>query len=254
MEGRLVADIISEMAKRDGLKILEQQHLRSHLANFNQFLDGLGFCLSEEGDLLSQWRGYADDAMGVSIGFSKSYLQALAESFRENLKYRFSLNQVEYELEEQKSLLQPTYKKIKDSINKGALKLTPPTVLTENRTEKQKQLENANFKNLYLDYSVKLLLLTENLYLLKTKAFSEEKEWRLLSNFFKHNGSLCSFRPSRDKIIPYRAFKLKEFNEEAIIEVKLGPKNLTPIDVVQEMLRKYGFNGVLVSRSEASYR
>ena len=32
------------------------------------------FCLSEKGDLLSQWRGYADDGYGVSIGFDARYL------------------------------------------------------------------------------------------------------------------------------------------------------------------------------------
>ena len=62
MEGKLVADIISEMARNDGLNAFDQQQLRDHLARFDQFFDGFGFCLSEEGDLLSQWRGYADDA------------------------------------------------------------------------------------------------------------------------------------------------------------------------------------------------
>lgn len=27
-------------------------------------------CLSEEGDLLSQWRGYADDGRGMCLGFN----------------------------------------------------------------------------------------------------------------------------------------------------------------------------------------
>jgi hypothetical protein len=32
-------------------------------------------CFSEAGDLLSQWRGYANDAQGISIGFYKPILQ-----------------------------------------------------------------------------------------------------------------------------------------------------------------------------------
>lgn len=37
-----------------------------------------GFCLSEEEDLLSQWRGYADDGQGVAIGFSKVFFNLFA--------------------------------------------------------------------------------------------------------------------------------------------------------------------------------
>ena len=33
------------------------------------------FCLSEEGDLLSQWRGYGDDGRGFSIGFDEIILK-----------------------------------------------------------------------------------------------------------------------------------------------------------------------------------
>ena len=34
-------------------------------------------CFSEEADLLSQWRGYAQDGTGVFIGFSKKVLSTL---------------------------------------------------------------------------------------------------------------------------------------------------------------------------------
>lgn len=39
----------------------------------------LGACFSSRGDQLSQWRGYADDGAGVSIGFSRGALRHLAE-------------------------------------------------------------------------------------------------------------------------------------------------------------------------------
>jgi hypothetical protein len=38
------------------------------------------FCLSGKEDSLSQWRGYADDGCGMSIGFKKEYLDSIAES------------------------------------------------------------------------------------------------------------------------------------------------------------------------------
>lgn len=34
------------------------------------------FCLSEKEDNFGQWRGYADDGYGVSIGFNKNYFMS----------------------------------------------------------------------------------------------------------------------------------------------------------------------------------
>ncbi|MCA2408452.1 DUF2971 domain-containing protein [Rhizobium leguminosarum] len=50
---------------------------REHHAAWNLQRVTLGLCLSEEGDLLSQWRGYADDGRGFSIGFRPSLLDTL---------------------------------------------------------------------------------------------------------------------------------------------------------------------------------
>lgn len=36
-----------------------------------------GFCLSVKRDMLSQWRGYADDGMGFAIGFKKEAIEAV---------------------------------------------------------------------------------------------------------------------------------------------------------------------------------
>jgi hypothetical protein len=57
-----------------------------------------------------------------------------------------------------------------------------------------------------------------------------------------------------DRIIPYQQVELKELTENPIDTVILGPKNLTPEGIVQNMLGKNGFKYVKVIRSEASYR
>ena len=53
------------------------------------------FSLSENGDLLSQWRAYCPHG-GVSIGFSKRVLEGIAE------QQRFKLIQCIYRIEDQK--------------------------------------------------------------------------------------------------------------------------------------------------------
>ena len=49
-------------------------------------------CFSEEGDLLSQWRGYANDGAGLSIGFNKSILQSF-----ETGGYNYHFRKIIYE-------------------------------------------------------------------------------------------------------------------------------------------------------------
>lgn len=41
----------------------------------------LATCFSDNPDLLSQWRGYGNDGMGVSIGFDRSVLKQIAQSY-----------------------------------------------------------------------------------------------------------------------------------------------------------------------------
>lgn len=57
--------------------------------------------LSEEGDLLSQWRAYADDGQGVSIGFSARRLQELCEENGSDKVETWRLQQIVYEPAEQ---------------------------------------------------------------------------------------------------------------------------------------------------------
>lgn len=35
-------------------------------------------CFSSEGDLLSQWRGYADDAKGISVGYNRDFIEKIS--------------------------------------------------------------------------------------------------------------------------------------------------------------------------------
>ena len=45
--------------------------------NIDQML--FGICFSEEGDLLGQWREYADKGTGLSIGFDVKWFENLCE-------------------------------------------------------------------------------------------------------------------------------------------------------------------------------
>ena len=59
MEGKHVSDLLCEFLGKEDLDEATSEALKEAVSFLNQFVDGLGFCLSEDGNLLSQWRGYA---------------------------------------------------------------------------------------------------------------------------------------------------------------------------------------------------
>lgn len=117
-------------------------------------------CFTEEADLLSQWRGYANNACGVSIGFSTDCLYPLTCGISSN--YNFS--QVKYSLDE-----------LYDQI----------TVYTKEKIKKN--FTNDNQKNSIVLMNIINAIISMLLYnsvLYKNPNFSEEKEWRLIFNPF----------------------------------------------------------------------
>lgn len=255
MEGRLVANVLARIAESDGLDQVATQRIRESMVSLEQVFDGLGFCLSEERDLLSQWRGYAADASGVAIGFTKEYLDRLADMSRAQSQSGFTLQRVEYEPENQEALVRPTYQKVKASIENGAFKIYGGRGLLDSRSDEEIEEENKKITDAYKQLLMTMLALFSKLFLLKAKAFREECEWRLISHLVNSGEDECSYRPLHDRIVPYRKFPLLELDNLApISEVILGPKNITPTFVIENFLKQSGFVNVRVLRSEATYR
>ena len=255
MEGKLVAEILVRIAEADGLDHATMNLLQESVSRIETLIDGLGFCLSEKGDLLSQWRGYADDATGVSVGFSKDYLERIAAASLGQNKSGFTLNRVEYDLATQECIIKPTYIEIKNLIAAGAYKFTGRRSLLDSRTDAEIDRMNKDFDLAFRTLSARLFIdLFSKLFLLKTKAFCEEQEWRLISYWGKSVTDVCSFWALNDRIIPFREFELQESESSSIVEVILGPKNTTPTYVIESLLKQSGFPSVNVLCSEASYR
>jgi len=257
MEGKLVEKGILKIAEEDRLNMDQMEGLKGALTYISSTADGLGFCLSEKKDLLSQWRGYANDANGVSIGFSKNYLELLSNSLRDDKTPRFTLNQVIYKPDEIASVLNPTYQKIKEHIDKGAFKRPVYPGLLSIRPKEEYEKENKEILKKNSDVFMALVPLIGNLYALKSIAFEEEFEWRLISLLFNipnMDPEPCLFHPSLNKIKPYRSFKLTDLKVNPIEEIVIGPKNSTPGYVIESFLIQNGFKNVKVISSKATYR
>lgn len=256
LEGRLVSQSIMRLADHDKLDQLTKEKLRDNLRFLEEFFDGLGFCLSEEDDLLSQWRGYADGARGIAIGFSKEYLEKLSKNSPPTTP-GLRLLKVEYDLNAHDTSTEPTYKELIELINKGALRFGVPKgiLMRQMKATSEIEAEQKKEEEAYRQLLYKILGLFPKLFELKASAFREEKEWRLVSILSNGLDDNCKFRGISDRVIPYRQLTLPSMNDIAAInEVVLGPKNLTPLKIITLMLKKSGFGDVSVRRSEASFR
>jgi hypothetical protein len=248
MEGKVIAKAFVDLARKKSLSNDVMGYVQRALSIMERSVDGLGFCLSENGDLLSQWRGYAADATGVAIGFSFDYLRLLSTRSERDSPPGFTVKKVEYESSGHERCVEPTLRRLELLIDKGEFKRPAAKAI--------KDEPNCP------DFRARIMTLAAvqglfgDLFRLKHHAFREECEWRLLSYFRGGTDSNedCLYRAGASRIIPYRKFTLVELEHSPISEIVLGTKHGTPPDVVEGFLRRSGYGGVEVRRSEASYR
>lgn len=262
MEGRLLHRAILALAANNELDLRQQQLIAEHLSFIEPLFEGLGICLSEEGDLLSQWRAYTNDAKGMSIGFNKEYFAALTNGVKS-----MKLLKVEYiDVAEVATLkpLQHLYDSIVDKVRKVPDRNPFRRGLLNTQSQEEFDAEAMAHALSTIGLRQAALALYRDLYAFKGKGFAEEREWRILYPCIAEPGgqfdvdvpfSFDGFAAKDDKFVP---FKLLRRREEITIpwinKVYIGPKNTTPVHVVKSALRKYGFPDVEVLMSATTYR
>lgn len=216
-------------------------------------------CFSEEPDLLSQWRGYANDACGVSIGFSTESFYPLARSVRSGYNFsqvRYSLDDLYYQIEKY------TTEKIEKSFNGNP------------------QNDSLSLLNI-VDTTISMILYNSILY--KNPNFNEEKEWRLVYNPFGNirrimdkmsyydrmsemfNKSIekggfvrtpMTFHISNDKIVSHIDLTFESIKNSFIKEIIIGSKaNINDLDL-ELFLLSNGYNPlkIYIHKSNIPYR
>ncbi len=203
--------------------------------NSNAFL---GICFSRRKDLLSQWRGYAENGSGYAVGFSKNDLTSRFKSFP-SLGVCYSRSQQRKRLEDILSSLERRYE---DEHERGVSELIS-----------QLGFCIATFKN---------------------SAFKEEKEFRILMELKRFSDFISGprlvpkegqYNFDRPKKVQFRmsggvptpfydhSFLVKK-QQMPIREVMIGPKNSSTEDDVATFLSTNDLWGIEVSKSKASYR
>lgn len=206
-------------------------------------------CFSLDGDLLSQWRGYAEDGQGVAIGFNSEVF--LNQS--EKLKYV----QVNYNINEIKELLVEKAKSRLLAINSCAPNVT--------------LAECENIVDSLSDYLLRYAVCY------KHPSFQEERETRLIyypfnidrvftadkftswginenpyfdrmyENIYAHNmGQLertkIDYYLKNNRLVPYFDIDFSKLSADAIKKIILGPKNRSEMRDVQMFMLKNGFD------------
>lgn len=280
LEGKWFRKVFEDFCDDRGLSASQLQVvLRMYDALFRNY-GFAGVCLSEDGDVLSQWRAYSDNGAGVSIGFDSAGFYE--EPVPPNPPALPPLSKVIYDVKTQRQIVAPnvaqiveffkTHKTIKTDklfawMEKSVLEATKSGGVGPPDEATAKQMKDIEV----LYYSV--LTFLPLLYNFKNPAFQEKREWRggnfvgLLSVTNAVATELTArmqkeltpdlearrreeigwglhnvdYRALPDRIVPYRSFRL-EPETRVIREVVIGPRNITPILNVAECLRRYGWS------------
>ena len=180
-EGNWIQKILRDAFDRVGLSENDIEYLTEFAQGWRSEKLEFGLCLSEEGDLLSQWRGYAEDGQGMCIGFNQDYLEKLCEGSE------LRLVKMRYEYEDKVETLVRQIERDKQEVEKEGVKI--------------EFLQNPYCNNI-LDKHFMVVILDKYYWeTLKNPAFGEEKEglfFLLVDLSTKETQAVRSFRFSRN--------------------------------------------------------
>jgi hypothetical protein len=224
-------------------------------------------CFSEESDLLSQWRGYADDGKGVAIGFYSHYFVSAKDL--KNIKY----NKIIYDA----AIVEND---LKEFIVRKLLKA-------------KKRIHDEHFLSPYEDAINDVIsAMVYNAVFYKSPAFKEENEWRLVFYPFgnirnlsidhkskdmaanqlfydrmyepieykkDYNGlerGKLQFKCTDDKIVSFIDICFNSIKELLLAEIVIGPKaNIDDKDLRLFLISNgYDLDRVNIRKSRASYQ
>lgn len=240
----LIQEVIAEkLAAGGALPGLEFLN-RCARDNFSilSFLQPHVACFCESGDLLSQWRGYADRGGGYAIGFEALSLARPSDYLLNPTEA--DLLQVEYDNAVQKSTAEERVESVRNALDE---------CVKEEPTAEGDLIPAACM--FFRDYVANLV------FSYKHSAFREEREWRMVCLRQRDNIESFKLRPGNGFLVPYTDLDLRmrvgpNTGRLPISHIVIGP-SLHPelaAKAVELLLRKYQFRHVEVRGSEVPLR
>lgn len=243
--------LIYGMKDEDAIKYLVDVAL-NRILKFNNLLVYTA-CFSEEEDLLSQWRGYADNGKGVAIGFNLNCLKKICETTK-----LLKLEKVIYtscESDLCNAIVCKYANMIVDDIIRALLKGNINELLT-----------NPHGPDPFSSLTQQALILDS--VFVKHHSFSEENEWRIVLNdelskdsnewdmlynwsekvassseniIYKLFPKALQFRSTGNDIISYLDLCYEAFIEDIISSIVIGPNCKLQKDDVNQIFCHFGY-------------
>jgi hypothetical protein len=156
------------------------------------------FSLAEDGDLLSQWRGYCPPGGGYSIGFRSDSMTQFSKT------HELYLAPCIYDETKQEAVVKEAVTKICDTTLKR---------WTGSYVEIAKFISE-HMSKFFIDFS-------RIASALKHYSFHQESEWRIISGLIANKN--MSFRVRKFMMLPYFSISFKDFEPFLIDEIIIGP-------------------------------
>ena len=224
-------------------------------------------CFSKEKDMLSQWRAYGGDGVGIAIGFNYSLLKKLLKK-----QNNFLIGNVIYQKDKQEKkireeLFEPTFNYMYNMFQQDKVRIS----------DKYNEYFVEEFDCFceYLDVNIEKVFP-----FMKNPAFAEEKEVRIVYNTGIYDemdeSEFCSrtcnpinldsknklilqpmqYIAKNDKLVAYVDLKFEDCICDGIInEIVIGPKAKVSDEDIYRFLLLNGYNSnIKISKSRSSYQ
>lgn len=199
-------------------------------------------CFSEDGDMLSQWRSYADDGRGFAIGFDTRRLRALNAAGPD----AGELRRIVYSGPDEQQLIDDLF---------GGLSLRIEPYLDTLDSTGWTYDSGSQTARTWLGVRLSECL-AELSFESKHASFFEEREWRIIAP-----KSEIQFRASRGQVVPFRLLDVTSVDDDRLMPIErivVGPKaNWEDAErVLMYMADHYGYghSGIVLAKSLAPYR
>lgn len=260
----ILDSVIFGMDINEAFSFMLERLISNMKNNTDQML--LGVCFSEQGDLLEQWREYADKGTGMAIGFDVGWFERLCE----NNMFKFS--RVIYGYKEQNM----------DIVKEYATSIYDEMLIAMIEGN-SKDIINNSYGATYMMELDRKCIYQESIFIKKDE-YQNEREWRLIVNDedtyksydawceyynWKKNeleedgGIMCKLIPNgmefmvrNGKIIPYLDLKYDlDENNLPIKKIVIGPNCKVDELDIYHLLEFFGFDGneIEIVRSASSY-
>lgn len=180
----LVDTLLQQREAEAETEILREFFRRARLSfDFSRTLDVFVSCFCEEGDLLSQWRGYARGGEGYSIGLAAQKLMNLG-----GFGFDFFLGRVVYDRATQEQVVEQIL-----SMTLAGLR----HMLGKKKAVKSVQAEINHCCRVFQQS------IWFSMVVFKNETFKAENEWRAIRLLPKGDQKAIQFRSAGSKLIPY---------------------------------------------------